>query len=653
MAKTKCGRNLLIFLAALASSLSAQTFDNSGNNLLNGTYYFREVAYTANVDVALYGTITFSGNGSYSMNAVTFDDSSGQQNQFNSSGTYTISSSGYGFISNPLMNDLLSTTVAKTYGLVSNGIFVGSSTETGINDVFIAAPLTSQATGTLNGGYTLAYVDPLGDFNGGVAFDAQLTFNANGAGGIGNVALSAYSTGTATQNIGSVNYTFSNGAFVVNFPNNNNNFITGSEYLYSTPDGSFVFGGSPFNLDMIVGVKNSSGSSFNGLYYQAGMDEDLSQNSFDTYYGSFNVASGVVVGQQRLLFFGVNAEDETYSDFSTVSSSGTYTGDQLTEENYIGGNGGAIRIGYGIGPVIGLSVAVAAPNLSGSGVYLNPTAVVNAASYAPFTAGISPGELILLGGTNLGPSSLQVAQNVPFPTSLGGVQVLINNIQAPIYYVSSTTVAAIVPYEVSSAAGSTATIQVKNNGQVSNVVTDFVFPTTPGVFTNPANGIGDAAALHQDGVTLVTANNPAEVGETISVFLTGLGAVSPTINDGAAGPSNPLSNTVDQISATVDFTAATVTFAGLAPGFAGLYQVNLTIPSGATTNSDDYLEILGGSSSSPDSDNFEAGIPIGSGVFSADRTNAKRSQTQRHKAPTGKVRRPQGHLGEQKSARPL
>ena len=54
-------------------------------------------------------------------------------------GTYSISASGYGFISNPLSSG------DYVYGLVSQqGIFVGSSTESGFNDLFIAAPFSSQ-----------------------------------------------------------------------------------------------------------------------------------------------------------------------------------------------------------------------------------------------------------------------------------------------------------------------------------------------------------------------------------------------------------------------------------------------------------------------------------------------------------------------------
>src|SRR4029077_14192727 len=129
---------------------------------------------------------------------------------------------------------------------------------------------------------------------------------------------------------------------------------------------------------------------------------------------------------------------------------------------------------------------------------------------------------------------------VPFPMTLAGVQVLINNRPAPIYYVSSGQVSAIVPYETT---GSVAQIQVVNNQGSSNVVTELVNPTTPGLFTIPAGGIGYAAAEHADG-SLVSPSHPAQVGETIAVYVTGLGDVLPSISDGAPGVSSATTNTI-------------------------------------------------------------------------------------------------------------
>ncbi len=249
---------------------------------------------------------------------------------------------------------------------------------------------------------------------------------------------------------------------------------------------------------------------------------------------------------------------------------------------------------------------------------------------------MSPGELLVLTGTDLAPNATigagDIAQSANFPVKLNGVQVLIDGVAAPLYYVSSTQIAAIVPY---AAAGfSFATIQVNNNGSLSHIITEFVNTGTPGVFTNPADGIGLAAAEHLDG-SLITENSPAQPGESIAVYLTGLGQVFPPISDGTPGTSTtPFNHTVNTISAVIDgpttSTVASVLYAGLAPTLTGLYQLNLTIPTGVTAG-DNYLEIdVLNAAGNPTAVSEEAIIPIGSSGISASvpaRAEEQNSQT--------------------------
>src|ERR1017187_510603 len=65
----------LVLLAATFPAI-AQTWDNTGNHLLNGTYYYREVTLTSSDAVSIYGTITFT-NGNYSINAAGLQASQG------------------------------------------------------------------------------------------------------------------------------------------------------------------------------------------------------------------------------------------------------------------------------------------------------------------------------------------------------------------------------------------------------------------------------------------------------------------------------------------------------------------------------------------------------------------------------------------------
>ena len=612
----------VLFVTFLGGPLTAQVFDNSGNGMLNGKYYFRELLFTSTDEVAVYGNITFSG-GSYTVSgAQIFDCNQGGcplPSAYTSSGTYSISASGFGFISEQLIS-------SQIYGGVgANGVFVGSSTEGGNWDLFIAAPVTSQGVSTLQGPYSLAYMDPTGELTNGLGFDAQLQMSPNGSGSIGTVSLSAYATSPTptNQSLSGVKYIVSNNAFVVTFPSSSSSsaLIQGQEYLYSTPDGSFVFGGSPLNFDMIIGVRTGSGSGLSGMYYQAGMDVDNSQVSstgssgFDTYYGSFStINSNTLLGHQRIQSGTGSAQGYTYSD-GYQGGTANYTDTLFSQLETIGAGG--VRIGVGVGPFPSLSVAVPAPPLpAASGVYINPVGVVNAASFAPFTAGISRGEMITIFGSNLGPATPAAPSSVPLPTTLGGVQVLINNRAAPMVYASSSQVSAIVPFETTT---SVAQIQVVYNQNSSNVVTELVNATTPGIF----GATGYAAALHND-YSVVSPGNPAQIGETIAVYVTGLGDVFPSIADGAAGVSGATSNA---ITAYVNGIAATVTYAGLAPTLVGLYQVNVQIPTGVTAG-DNFLDISG-----PDSYTTEALISIGSGSSASPEQGAQPSALAHHRSP--------------------
>jgi uncharacterized protein (TIGR03437 family) len=591
------------------------TLDSTGNSMLSGTYYFREVIWEPSASYggalaeayAFYGSVNFSGSGTYTISAQLADLQMGQLSTQNVSGTYSIGAGGFGIISHPLFTGVV------IRGMVSNGIFIGSATETGgVNDLFIAGLIPSPAPGlsTFNGSYSMSYVNysDVQDQNSIYYFaGAQFTLNPNGAGSLGNVSIRGYYSGNGTTVTGQVSnglkYTASNGAMVLPFPTNTSaTLISGNEYLYFSPDGNFVFGGSPVQADMMIGVKTSAGGApqllSSALYYNAGLFSDATNLAsggldIDSYYGSFSVSSGAAILHQRIFsILSGSASDSVLTESVPTTPGATYT-DGITGMLYTIGNGGNVRIGFGVPPQLGIDVALAAPAFNGTGVYLNPVGVLNAGSYAPFTAGVSPGELLTLFGTNLAPST-QVASTAIFPTKLNNVQVLIDGIPAPIYYVSATQIAAIVPYAASTFP--VATIQVKNSSGSSNIVTALVSATTPGVQTYPTpNGISVAAAVRYDAsgrASIVAESNPAQPGDTVSIYLTGLGAVFPPIQDGFPGSSDSsnLNNATNNIVADLDGTAAKVGYAGLAPGATGQYQLNITIPTGLTTG-DNYLGI--------------------------------------------------------------
>jgi uncharacterized protein (TIGR03437 family) len=207
--------------------------------------------------------------------------------------------------------------------------------------------------------------------------------------------------------------------------------------------------------------------------------------------------------------------------------------------------------------------------------YILPAGVVNGATYSPITNGVAPGEVVTIFGNNLAPSNALAP--LPFGTILNGVQVKVNGRFAPVFAVSPTQVNAVIPFATTEPL---VQVQVVTNGVNSNTVTLRGIDCSPGLFTVPPVGTGNGAIQHAD-YSLVDQNHPAAPGETVLLFVSGLGAVSPAVNDGAPAPSNPLSRTNLQYQVYFGNNVGqggTIDYQGLAPGWAGLYQMNVKIP---------------------------------------------------------------------------
>jgi uncharacterized protein (TIGR03437 family) len=204
--------------------------------------------------------------------------------------------------------------------------------------------------------------------------------------------------------------------------------------------------------------------------------------------------------------------------------------------------------------------------------------IVNAASYAPT---IAPGALISIFGSNFGGATK--APSFPWPALLGNTQVLLGGQPLPLYFTSSSQIAAVVPYNI--APSSVQQVIVQNGTAASQPETVNVAAAQPGVFTQDQSGTGPGAIQGQKpgGIpALNTAANPASVGDALLIYCTGLGTVSPPVPAGAAASTSVLSYTDNPVTVTVGGKDAQVLFAGLAPGWVALYQVNVLVPPGIT-----------------------------------------------------------------------
>jgi len=124
--------------------------------------------------------------------------------------------------------------------------------------------------------------------------------------------------------------------------------------------------------------------------------------------------------------------------------------------------------------------------------------------------------------------------------------------------------------------------------------------TKPGIYTLNYAGSGQAAVVNQN-TTGNAAANPAPKGTTISVYMTGEGAGSPTVPDGgiAAFNGTPLAKPLLPVTATVGGVTANVEYYGSAPSIIyGVMQVNVRIPANAPSGPSVPIVIKVGNTSS-------------------------------------------------------
>lgn len=320
-------------------------------------------------------------------------------------------------------------------------------------------------------------------------------------------------------------------------------------------------------------------------------DQPGNFNFLEAFYGSIATnGGGTLITHQRLDdVVDIFSFDNTFSTPVTIGADGSYYDGNIY--TYLAGANGAALMQIGSNQQFSLIIGVHAPAFKpASTVWIDPAGITNAANYTPITNAYAPGELVSLYG-NFGVST-QVAPALPFSTTLGGVQVLVNGQAAPVYLVSQNQISSLIPYEL--AGEYFATFQVVVNGSKSNAVTVYVDNTAPGIYTLTQDGMGEAAILHANG-TGVSDSSPAKPSETVIMFINGLGPVSPQVGDGVAAPSSPVSTSLETgdigvyLDDGTDFLPAVVSFAGLAPGFAGLYQINFTLPDSGLNNGDVHI----------------------------------------------------------------
>jgi uncharacterized protein (TIGR03437 family) len=600
-----------LVMAGAPALLQAQSFDTSGTANLSGQYLFRYVNFFNDSEgnltesCSLTGSIAFDGSGNYTLSNTQLFDSAGTGGKGYCAslggGTYGVQSNGILQLDNPLYP-------ATLFGAFSQPVIIASSTEDDYFDLFIAlqAPTASFSNSNLSGNFTVGTLDFLNS-SASLARQGYFTLNADGKGDIAQFNVSGSLANvrggaSVTETVAESSYQLSGTTGgTMSFPgvsDDQTEIVSGSKVLFVSADGNWLVGGSATGSDMFFGFRAPSGTSsnslLNGTYFVAGMEDYVvgPPDFLDAFYGSFSSSgNGTLIWHKRFDdVVDIETYDNTYNTPVTIGADGSYyDGSTYT---YLAGSNGAAVMAIGSNEDFTLSVGVRAPSFVPSpSLWIDPVGITDAANYTPITNAYAPGEMVTLFG-NFGVGT-QVDKTVPIPTTLGGVQVFVNGQAAPVYAVSGEQITALIPYEISG--DFFATFQVEVNGSKSNQVTVYADNSAPGIYTATEDGIGAGAILHAN-YSAVTGGNPATPGETVQMFMTGLGTVTPQLGDGVAAPSTPFSVT-DEAAGTfvilddgVDEPAvADVSFVGLAPGIAGLYQVNFAVPDSGLQNGDVFV----------------------------------------------------------------
>jgi len=199
---------------------------------------------------------------------------------------------------------------------------------------------------------------------------------------------------------------------------------------------------------------------------------------------------------------------------------------------------------------------------------LSAATMSNAASYDSLFA---PG--MLVGAYGAGMANLvEQATVLPLPTFMGGFQAYVGygagfqtQVPAPLSYVSPNQVNVQIPYEVPDGP---AQLQLTNGNLLGIVTLNFtVQDTAPGIFSWSTGGASSPIG-----------GGSASVGDSVSIYITGAGAMNPAVTD---GESDPTAAPVAAVSVTVGgVPVATPSFIGEPNWAAGVVQITFTIPNG-------------------------------------------------------------------------
>ncbi len=233
------------------------------------------------------------------------------------------------------------------------------------------------------------------------------------------------------------------------------------------------------------------------------------------------------------------------------------------------------------GTVIALTVSGVTVLSANYAAATAPPAINSVVSAADGSASVAAGGLISVYGSLMSPVNIATSQ-IPLPTALGQSCLVVNGTPIPLLFVSSGQINAQLPFNMTGSA----TMSIHAPSGISNNFNFTSQGAAPSIFMSGTAGpeTGLATVVRFDNGQLVTPTNPIHYGDTIVIYLTGMGTTFPAVDAGLAAPTDHLSFVTDAPTLTLGGSPLTLLYAGLVPGYiSGLYQINATVPSTGVT----------------------------------------------------------------------
>jgi uncharacterized protein (TIGR03437 family) len=303
------------------------------------------------------------------------------------------------------------------------------------------------------------------------------------------------------QTVSSATYNFgANGSGTLNIPLGggaaDQRLVGGEKVVYTSSTGDLVIGGSGERYDMFIAFKapaTASNALYSGTYVMGSLFMNFGNGFVYSSYGSTRaLGDGSEIVHERSNELGATVTYDITDQQDTRSIPAAFPRVRRPAMSFPTRAAHVVdtQTATGSSPAIHSSSRHKARSFTGSGVFLHPLGVTNAASYSPVTASVAPGEFVTFFGTGLA-SSQQWLLHLPSPERSGACKCWLMATRFLIYSVSPTQISGVLPYSLRP--NDYANFTVVNNGVSSNVVTQYVNAAATGVFTNPANGLGTPA----------------------------------------------------------------------------------------------------------------------------------------------------------------